>query len=230
MKENSNPPALRSSLSWAGAVFLGMPSHGAGCAPGMICLGQRALTPKPVILPPGAPGACPRIAACSLPWLRCQHSGTWPGPAGPLLSPYGSEHPSPELEGRVPGCWNTLGMAGGLGGLASGAAGRSCAWGGPRGALGGTSCPQRSVSAQGMPAAQALLGLRCGPGSRKPDLHMGRSWEKGSSTGLLRAWAHHGRGPQGNQPAVPQHRPSEALGWRRPTACWERDPPKSLKR
>lgn len=55
------------------------------------------------------------IAACSLPWLH----HTWPGPAGPPLSPYGAEHPSAQLAWRLPGWWKMLQMAGGLRGLAS---------------------------------------------------------------------------------------------------------------
>lgn len=68
-----------------------------------------------------------RIVAHFLPWLHCQHHGMWPGPAGPLLSPYGREHPSPKFAGRLPGWWKMLWRAGGLWGLASEAVGRSCA-------------------------------------------------------------------------------------------------------
>lgn len=68
------------------------------------------------------------IVAQSLPWLHHQHCGTWPGPVGPPLSPYGTEHPSPELAGRFPGWWNMLQRAGGLRGLGSFSwVGRSCA-------------------------------------------------------------------------------------------------------
>ena len=165
------------------------------------------------------------IVARSLPWLHHQHCGTWPGPVWPLLSLYGTEHPSAELAGRLPRWWKMLRRARGLGGPGSFSwvwPARPWAGAVPEGAQEHPSVARaahgKGISAQGMPllahmlpVAQVPLGPGCGPGSRKSDLHTGKGdvWESGSSTGLPHTQAHHCGGPKGNQPHVLQRSPTE---------------------